>query len=139
MYELDPTTLAWTQLSVAGVAPAPRVGHSAVGVQNFLVIFGGASADGTLFDELFLLSSKCDAPGGGYNWCWQRNKPYGDIPGGRAYHTATMMFGSMWVIGGQIKVGLSTDIIPDVYVLDVGRVQWYKPAMSGVLPTPRVK
>lgn len=50
-----PAKLEWRALAVAGQAPSPRFGHSAVRFARYLVVHGGFARDGAICADTFLV------------------------------------------------------------------------------------
>ena len=64
LHVLDLSCMAWSRPSDTGVMPSPRAGHAAASVGTFIAIFGGASPDGTGFNDLHLLDTAYSPYGG---------------------------------------------------------------------------
>jgi hypothetical protein len=112
---------------------APRVDHTAVVFNGFLVLYGGLNASsGSPFDpagcEVILAGSWRPAPGGECN---------GAVPAARWGHSA-VLYGSQWfVYGGATFDGSPVDLA-DVAVLDMmsaPALTWTQPA-SVLNPPP---
>jgi hypothetical protein len=57
VHVLEFSTMTWSRPADTGVLPAPRAGHSTVTLGNFVAVFGGASPDGTTYNDLHLLDT----------------------------------------------------------------------------------
>ncbi|MES1902213.1 MAG: Host cell factor 2 [Paramarteilia canceri] len=76
--------------------PSARYGHRSVSLANrFLIVYGGALANGELDDQLYVFDSK------NYEWtplgCFSKTK-------GRSMHSSIEMKGNIFVFGGWITV-----------------------------------
>ena len=100
LWQLCTETLRWTQLNVAagvrGLTPEARSAHTLTAVGSNLYLFGGLSGDimaDTLSrsQELWVFS----IPG----LEWKFLDVAGGLSGGRAYHSATLLLGTIYVLG----------------------------------------
>lgn len=120
---LDPKTGVWQRLNVSGAVPAGRKGHSATLIAgNKLYVFGGSCAD-RRSNELFVLDT------GAMHWTQPEVK--GNTPLARAYHTATMLDGKLFVFGGLAK---GNKPLVDFRSLDTGFYNWSLPSLNGREP-----
>ena len=122
VWELDLTTLTWTQLFPSGTSPGPRYAHSAVydQVEHRMVVFGGTAPYMYAFNDVWELDLTDGAE------AWQQLSPTGPFPVGRSRHfwahnpsTNDMIIGF-----GYDSDGMSIWIYNDVWVLDLGSLEW---------------
>jgi hypothetical protein len=57
VHVFDLSIMAWSRPADTGVLPSARAGHAAVALGTFIAVFGGASPDGTVFNDLHLLDT----------------------------------------------------------------------------------
>lgn len=74
--------MTWKQLTPAGVAPAPRGGHSCVVMGTNCIVWGGYGGD-TFFNDMLMLSTEPLE--------WKRVATFGYGPSPRAGHTAALL------------------------------------------------
>lgn len=60
LWALDPITLSWTEVNIPGIRPSRRSHHTAVAMQNKLVLFGGLATAPT--NDLWELNTKPATP-----------------------------------------------------------------------------
>ncbi|KAI8897781.1 hypothetical protein BC833DRAFT_592449, partial [Globomyces pollinis-pini] len=105
MYRFDLHTKEWDIIETTGVRPIERESHSAVYVKksNKIVVYGGFRIGKTgncdrLGDVLYFdIKSRC----------WSSPKIGGNIPSGRALHSAVLYKDLMYVYGGWVTNLLS--------------------------------
>ncbi|KAF9081882.1 F-box only protein 42 [Mortierella sp. AD031] len=118
---------------IGGAVPSARKGHTAVCLDDTMIVYGGGP-DGPLDDDVWVLNASTT------NWVWNRmttNKQAG--PGPRTGHSALLNGTNMLVWGGY-----GTPIAGDtnVYILDTQNWRWssskeFGPSMpEPVIPTP---
>ena len=125
VFELSADGVRWTRIVTSGVAPKPRAEHSAAPFATNTFVFGGQSASGVLSD-LFVLNHVTRS------WM-QPGKPKGVPAPALAGHSATIIGGLMWVIGG----GNDKAMNKDVYVYDLALNSWSTPSIEGTPPSAR--
>ena len=100
---------AWSykKLVTTGRGPSAREGHTAVGVEDMLIVFGGCFLDRSCFSDVFVLLTRQAK--------WVKPAVDGDPPPPREGHTATLVGTHMYVYGGSSETGY----LNDVYIMDV--------------------
>ena len=130
---------AWVKFdALSSGAPMRREGHTAVAVEQYLVLFGGCVLDKQCFNDVRALDTT--------RMRWAQPLVVGEGPSPREGHSASMLGTSMWVFGGSSEVGY----LDDVWVLDcaargvaatVGSsrltMAWGRPELSGPAPSAR--
>ncbi|KAK4748790.1 hypothetical protein SAY87_015376 [Trapa incisa] len=129
LHILELKTMRWTSPEPKGQIPVPRDSHSAVSIDNKLVVYGGDCGDRyhgdvDVIDMDTITWSKC--------WFWQINVQ-GFSPGVRAGHGAVSIGTKVYVIGG---VG-DKNYYSDVWVLDVKTSSWSRLDIRGHQPQGR--
>ncbi|KAL6073584.1 Serine/threonine-protein kinase 4 [Balamuthia mandrillaris] len=121
-----PSKLA-AMLTPTGSNPSARSQHSATTVGQQLFVFGGF--DGTsCLNDLFILDLE--------NWSWRKGETSGDVPEARCGHTASLLNGTIIVLGGRNSTGTFLSL-QEVYVLDTVALKWEKRTATGTAPSPR--
>lgn len=119
LYVLDTYARKWTRIDYPAdaVLPIPRRAHTTWVYQGRLYMFGGGNGSKALNDV----------------WALNVNAPYEEMgwecldikgtrkPGARGYHSANLVKDVVVVIGGSD----GTYVFDDVWVLHLGRMQWY--------------
>ena len=96
-------------------APAPRYGHTAIGLRNKVIVFGGVGDQGQLLSDAWVLD--IEKPN---QLVWSRIQQDGHAPSARTGHVALEAMGSMYIVGGRTDaIGKTTS---DVYAMDLGPV-----------------
>uniref|UniRef100_A0A7S0QWW4 Uncharacterized protein n=1 Tax=Pyramimonas obovata TaxID=1411642 RepID=A0A7S0QWW4_9CHLO len=114
LHVLDLNRMVWSTPKTKGKAPLRRSGHSAVfDGQGAIIIYGGWDGAHQRSDVFTL-----DVSGEEDKWEWDKAKCVGDDIAGRCGHTATMVNGKMYVVGGWSQ-GL---FFNDVHVLELEKV-----------------
>ncbi|XP_047336271.1 protein GLUTELIN PRECURSOR ACCUMULATION 3 [Impatiens glandulifera] len=138
VYVLDTISLEWTELSVSGLLPPPRCGHSATMLEKRLLVFGGRGGGGPIMSDLWalkgLIEEENEAPG------WTQLKLPGQSPSPRCGHTVTSGGHNLLVFGGHGTGGWLSryDIYHnDCIVLDRVSVQWKRLSTNNEPPAAR--
>jgi hypothetical protein len=140
-HRLDLTTYRWHSIKTVGEEPCARCYHTAVTVDDaMIVVFGGNDVDSTFNDVFVLRTASLNE-----KWTWERMSVTGEIPRARTGHTATMVSSRhMMVVGGWDPVNGESDescpksgrgvfdpvrtsggpLFPDAFVLDVTTWEW---------------
>ena len=129
VYTLDLTEWKWTKVETIGKAPT-RSYHSCTMDYDELLIFGGvfptpAPAPDGCSNELHIFSTE--------NKSWYTPIVSGDVPSGRSGHSACMLDRKLHIFGGWN----APDCFNDMYVLDLGIMNFTRLATTGNVPTPR--
>ncbi|KAK1320010.1 Acyl-CoA-binding domain-containing protein 4 [Acorus calamus] len=124
VHVLDLKTMTWSSPEVNGVLPAPRDSHTAVAVENRLIIYGGDCGD-RYHGEVDVLDMD--------TMSWSRLAVHGSLPGVRAGHAAVNIGTKVYVIGG---VG-DKNYYNDVWILDVHTCSWTQLDIRGQPPQGR--
>jgi hypothetical protein len=109
------------QVMAAGSTPGARVFHTAVCLNDSMIVFGGGNyAAGTVspvYNDVWVLQAA------GESFAWRRPKITGEenAPMARMGHSAELYDNGMYVYGGMGVGGDST-----VYILDVNTWTWSK-------------
>jgi len=98
LYVLDTLSMSWSKVNATAATagciqfPAPRHSHTSVVLDNKMVLFGGASSDGTLLNDLWELSLRSIDKNHGNNfYLWKRLNPVCDIPPPREMHSMNVL------------------------------------------------
>ena len=135
VWELDLTTLTWTQLFPSGTSPGARYAHSAVydEVEHRMVVFGGAAPYMLAFNDVWELDLTDGAE------AWQQLSPTSPFPTGRSRHfCAHNTSTNDMIIGfGYDSDGAAIWIYNDVWVLNLSSLQWKDVSNGGFAITAR--
>jgi N-acetylneuraminic acid mutarotase len=124
VYELDMNKKKWkTHHDSTNSSPRGRFGHTMIVHHEFGVLFGGEDRNGVKLHDVWLLSLK--------DYTWKSMETSGDIPCARSNHSAVWSKGNMIVFGGQTS---STDILNDLYVLNLETLKWVSITFKASLP-----
>ena len=130
-FPLEPTvlnteTLAWFTPRVAvGKPPPGRAYHTTTRIGTALFVFGGQCTKGSqgsatgLMDDMPVFDL--------VKMCWETRDVRGKQPKPRYWHTAELLEGKLFVIGGFD----GTKSLNDVSVLDMETLLWSSPKCSG--------
>ncbi|CAB3398872.1 unnamed protein product [Caenorhabditis bovis] len=141
LHSFDPENRRWERIDVTGFVPAARDGHTAVVVENKMVLFGGFEEDAQRFSqETFIFDFDTRK--------WSELKTTGTPPLWRDFHTAAAIDGVMYVFGGRSdqngQVGddelfhSSRDTYDDkLMALDLKTAHWRVVKASGKTPLGR--
>ncbi|MEW5307774.1 MAG: hypothetical protein WDW38_010526 [Sanguina aurantia] len=126
---LNTDTMKWVQLQLkGGEKPAPRAGHAACCIREKMFVFGGATAEGGLLNDLWIFDQDSSQ--------WTRVTCFGSTPAPRRGATinATEDGRRLFVFGGND----GTRNLNDVSFLDLEKLMWNAvPVHVGVAPEPR--
>ena len=95
----------WSDSNSKGIPPMKREGHSAVALDNMLIVFGGCYLDKQCFNDVNVYFTNKNV--------WVPVKTVGLPPTEREGHTATIVGDRMVVYGGSSQLGY----LGDVYIL----------------------
>lgn len=134
LWRFDLSRREWIRPISMGTYPSPKAGASLVCYADLLVLFGGWRHSYTpftmctLFDELHV-----------YNIADNRwtihNLAFGPPP--MTGHSATVHRSKMVVFGGYQKTMENLGTSNDIWVLDLDKLAWKRPAVSDLKPPPR--
>ncbi|XP_010259261.1 PREDICTED: acyl-CoA-binding domain-containing protein 4-like isoform X2 [Nelumbo nucifera] len=124
LHILDLKTMKWTSPKVNGDLPAPRDSHTAVAIENKLLVYGGDCGD-RYHGDVDILDLD--------TLTWSRLAVQGYSPGVRAGHAAVNIGTKVYVIGG---VG-DKHYYNDVWILDVNTCSWTQLDTRGQQPQGR--
>jgi len=142
VYVYDVASDSWQLLQVTGSLPDPRVAHSAVLVDNKMVVFGGNNVNGFINNVFKLdLSTKV----------WTKVNAVGTPPEGRIEHSAvvlpkssnldrhdTTIAGYYMVVFGGARWHGPDGYMNDIFTFDLGTNTWKTLPAEGDLPSRRV-
>ncbi|ELR18451.1 SPRY domain containing protein [Acanthamoeba castellanii str. Neff] len=126
VHVLDTDTMVWSEMATKG--PLPRYRDVSVSIcMNKLVVFGGRSASRCVNFVYFLDLA---------TWEWENvtAKIEGDGPRARMAHASAVVGDKVYIFGG---VTAEKQLLNDIHILDVGRMQWSSPQVYGRPPTAR--
>uniref|UniRef100_A0A182PJE3 F-box domain-containing protein n=1 Tax=Anopheles epiroticus TaxID=199890 RepID=A0A182PJE3_9DIPT len=134
LWKFDLSRREWIRPISMGTYPSPKAGASLVCHNDLLILYGGWRHAYTpfhmctLIDELHV-----------YNIAENRwtihNQAFGPPP--MTGHSATVHHNQMILFGGYQKNMESLRTSNDIWVLDLERLVWKKPAVSDLKPAPR--
>lgn len=133
----------WTELTPAGIAPAPRANHTAVydPTGNRLIVYGGDDVSGPsplTFGDIRVLSNANSLGGPPV---WSEIVPAGGAPPVRTQHAAVLDAANdrMIVFGGRADAGGCASGLGDAWVLSgtSGAAAWSELSPSGGPPAAR--
>lgn len=124
LHVLDLKTMSWTSPQVNGDIPVPRDSHSAVAIENKLIVYGGDC--GVRYQgDVDILDMD--------TMTWLKLAVHGPSPGVRAGHVAVCYHTKVYVIGG---VG-DKKYYNDVWFLDTSTCLWTRLEICGQKPQGR--
>ncbi|XP_063940106.1 uncharacterized protein LOC108201128 isoform X2 [Daucus carota subsp. sativus] len=124
VHVLDLKSMSWSSPQVKGDIPVPRDSHSAVAVENKLIVYGGDC--GVRYQgDVDVLDMD--------TMTWSRMAVHGPSPGVRAGHVAVSYHTKVYVIGG---VG-DKKYYNDVWLLDTSTCLWSRLEICGQKPQGR--
>ncbi|KAK1401844.1 Galactose oxidase/kelch repeat superfamily protein [Heracleum sosnowskyi] len=124
LHILDLKTMSWTSPQVHGDIPVPRDSHSAVAIENKLIVYGGDC--GVRYQgDVDMLDMETTT--------WSKLVVHGPSPGVRAGHVAVCYHSRVYVIGG---VG-DKKYYNDVWFLDTSTCVWTRLEICGQKPQGR--
>ncbi|OWM72426.1 hypothetical protein CDL15_Pgr018311 [Punica granatum] len=124
LHILDLKTMRWTSPDTKGQIPVPRDSHSAVSINNKLLVYGGDCGD-RYHGDVDVLDMD--------TMTWSKVGLQGLSPGVRAGHGAVSIGTKVYVIGG---VG-DKHYYSDVWVLDLTTCTWNRLDSRGQQPQGR--
>ncbi|KAI6692347.1 hypothetical protein NL676_020057 [Syzygium grande] len=124
LHILDLETMRWMSPEVKGEIPVPRDSHSAVAMENRLVVYGGDCGNRYLGDVDILDTD---------TMTWSKLNVQGFSPGVRAGHGAVSIGTKIYVLGG---VG-DKHYYNDIWVLDMVNHLWTQLGAHGQQPRGR--
>ncbi|XP_042475191.1 acyl-CoA-binding domain-containing protein 4-like isoform X2 [Macadamia integrifolia] len=124
LHILDLNVMRWAYPKVNGDLPAPRDSHTAVGINNKLLVYGGDCGD-RYHGDVDVLNMD--------TLTWSKLVVQGSSPGVRAGHASVNFGTKVYVIGG---VG-DKHYYNDVWVLDVSTCSWSQLDVGGQKPQGR--
>jgi hypothetical protein len=121
MWELDLTTLTWSQLYPTGPIPVARYAHTAIYDPNGhrMIVFGGIAPYSPGFNDVWVLDLTDGAE------AWQQLYPTGSPPPARCRH-----FGVYDSVSHEMIIGFGYDysggtiLFNDVWVLEIDSLKW---------------
>eukprot|EP00274_Cyanoptyche_gloeocystis_P007191 CAMPEP_0196667380 /NCGR_PEP_ID=MMETSP1086-20130531/65048_1 /TAXON_ID=77921 /ORGANISM="Cyanoptyche gloeocystis , Strain SAG4.97" /LENGTH=332 /DNA_ID=CAMNT_0042004705 /DNA_START=53 /DNA_END=1051 /DNA_ORIENTATION=- len=134
VHVLDLEKHFWTTPEVSEIVPAARWGHSAVIVEDKLVVFGGYSSTSvqgnTFFNDFNVLDLEA--------WTWSRPTPTGKAPCERWGNSVTKVGDFLVVVGGYSRSAMGVGrCFKEVYIFDLGTLHWSQPIILGKAPQER--
>ncbi|KAJ4955110.1 hypothetical protein NE237_011893 [Protea cynaroides] len=124
LHILDLKIMRWTCPKVNGDLPAPRDSHTAVAINNKLLVYGGDCGD-RYHGDVDVLNMD--------TLTWSKLAVRGSSPGVRAGHVSVNFGTKVYVVGG---VG-DKHYYNDVWVLDVSTCSWSQLDVGGQKPQGR--
>jgi len=136
---LDLNTMKFTYPKVSGNVPVRRNKHTAVlDDANNMWVWGGSVWDHTGGSSTYASTGTYRADlGDTDNIVWHRMETKGKPPSQRRFHSAIIMDGGMYIIGGE---DYSTrTYLSDVHRLDLETLTWTQPAVMGGINGGRIR
>ena len=119
----------WIELKT-NTPPYKRKGHTMLANNSTIYIFGGFNGT-EYFNDLCCISPP--------NLTWYYPHTFGQSPSPRAFHSSTVTSSSKMVIfGGKgLMQKNNTELLYDVYILDLKDLYWSSPFIAGFYPSSR--
>lgn len=112
VFSLNLSTEQWKQAQTSK-GPEIRSSHSAVIFQNQMYVFGGNNEEGEKLNDLWRLDLR--------TYFWERINALGDLPCGRAGHSAVVYMDLMIIFGGMKDITKETN---DMYSYNFTSNTW---------------
>ncbi|KAF8488443.1 galactose oxidase, partial [Russula emetica] len=145
LYVFSTRDSSTTLLQTSGEVPIPRAAHGAALIGTTFLICGGKTDFGYQYvlnhDSLYLLNLGTSHLLMSILREWTRVVVNGPGPGGRYYHTTTVVGSKFFVFGGQID----RNFLNDIWALDLNSLKsqpfWesYEPTPGNDKPLPRAR
>ncbi|CAE6540798.1 unnamed protein product [Rhizoctonia solani] len=122
LYSLAQGNPSWEQIEVASGSSSPleRFGHTMVGYENGLYMFGGKHCEHRSFNDTWRFDMTTRV--------WSELECTGDVPPPRRGHAAAIVGDVMYMCGGKGEDGHE---LGDVWSFHITEQRWYKlPSMS---------
>ncbi len=115
---LDLETWTWMQPQVSGEIPPSRSFHTAILVQDSMLVWGGhaeAKDGGYIFSDVavHILNLK--------TWQWSQVTPKGTPPEARSQHSTALFKDKLFIYGGSYDIYAARD---DLHLLDLTKMCW---------------
>lgn len=98
---LDLDKVEWSEIKPTGQVPAPRSGHSATAVGDFIALYGGGSL-AHCFNDTCVLDTR--------SMTWHKVIMHGRLPSTRAGHAASLLGRHWYIVGGGNNAAGCTDM-----------------------------
>ena len=127
--ERDGQCPGWAEIACAS-APLERKGHTMVSDKNSIYVFGGMSGS-TYYNDLCCLKPP--------SFQWFTPHTFGQGPSPRAFHASTVTTNSKMIIfaGKGYGTRAQSDLLCDIYILDLQDLYWSSPFIAGFYPSMR--
>ncbi|KAF0458840.1 galactose oxidase [Gigaspora margarita] len=137
IYVFDSIAVNWTLITATGQVPSSRIDHSAVVLNDSIIIYGGSGMDNiTIFGDVAVLNTTY--------WDWAA-PPTTNTPMHRFKHSATIFGANMIVAFGIIRPGIGPGTMDDqIYCLNLLNWTWlnnYAPQpvpQRNITPPPQI-
>ncbi|CAD6196130.1 unnamed protein product [Caenorhabditis auriculariae] len=135
IHKFDPVARRWSLVKTIGSIPPARDGHTAIVVDDKMIVFGGFEEDMQRFSQETYV----------YNFLtcrWTEFVTKGDPPTWRDFHTAVEIDDVMYVFGGRSDHNGQFHSTRDKYdtqlmALNLVTGEWTRPTVSGTAPCGR--
>lgn len=129
MAEKEAQCPGWVEVQTIS-PPLERKGHTMICDKNTIYLFGGVGVAGYLNDLA------CITPP---NFAWFQPHTFGQSPQPRAFHSSTVTSNSKMIIYAGKGAGLDgkTELLKDIYILDLNDLYWSSPFIAGFYPSSR--
>eukprot|EP01103_Thecamoeba_quadrilineata_P006373 TRINITY_DN1609_c0_g1_i1.p1 TRINITY_DN1609_c0_g1~~TRINITY_DN1609_c0_g1_i1.p1 ORF type:complete len:748 (-),score=106.55 TRINITY_DN1609_c0_g1_i1:1445-3688(-) len=126
VFVLDLENYCWESPELEGIF-LPRAGHTTNVLGNQLFVFGGTH-NSHYYNDIVVLDLDT------LTWRTPQIKALnGVVPAQRAWHSTTTLKAEMFLFGGNN----SETEFNDLHIFNTVTLTWYKPSVSGYLPSPR--
>ena len=120
---LNPVTKKWIQLDVSEPGPSPRVGHTSLNADGYIIVWGGKGSDNIALSDGYMLKVAEDTLGSDevskVKGKWIRLRASGS-PSARYDHTANWTGVEMLIFGGEKNNGVTNS----GYAYDLLKDSW---------------
>ncbi|KAG8596014.1 hypothetical protein GDO81_001708 [Engystomops pustulosus] len=133
LHMFNTVSATWVPIKTSGTLPTARLGHIFAPVGQQIYMFGGCSADGVYYNDVYLLDTA--------TLSWQCCEIKGESPAGRKFHSFTAHHDKdIYLFGGIIETENETKMLKsDVIKLSLAKMKWKMPLYFGIPPACRYK
>eukprot|EP01126_Amoeba_proteus_P047341 TRINITY_DN5396_c0_g2_i11.p1 TRINITY_DN5396_c0_g2~~TRINITY_DN5396_c0_g2_i11.p1 ORF type:complete len:349 (-),score=58.95 TRINITY_DN5396_c0_g2_i11:756-1802(-) len=123
VHVLDVVNKTWRIPKLGGQPPKPRRGHTATLIDGDKIVIIGGSNEMEHFSDLHVLDTKLGM--------WVEANVQGTLPG-RYGHGAVLLWGSIFIIGGNVDFGPTSDVFVLVRKSNALNFEYQSRSISGI-------